>query len=71
MFTPTDLADLLECEHRSVLDQALAAGLPNAPKPDPGGDQLAVKHGQAHELAVLERLRASRPRWPRWPPARR
>jgi len=60
MFTPTDLADLLECEHRSVLDQALAAGLPNAPKPDPGGDQLAVKHGQAHELAVLERLRASR-----------
>jgi predicted RecB family nuclease len=59
MFTPTDLADLLECEHRSVLDQALAAGLPGAPRPDPGGDQLAVKHGQAHELAVLERLRAS------------
>jgi len=59
MFTPTDLADLLECEHRSVLDQALAAGLPGAPRPDAGGDQLAVKHGQAHELAVLERLRAS------------
>ncbi|QUQ67622.1 TM0106 family RecB-like putative nuclease [Kutzneria sp. CA-103260] len=59
MFTPTDLADLLECEHRSVLDQALTAGLPGAPRPDPGGDQLAVKHGQAHELAVLERLRAA------------
>ncbi|MFC0432414.1 TM0106 family RecB-like putative nuclease [Kutzneria buriramensis] len=60
MFTPTDLADLLECEHRSVLDQALSAGLPGAPRPDPGGDQLAVKHGQAHELAVLERLRSER-----------
>ncbi|AHH99448.1 TM0106 family RecB-like putative nuclease [Kutzneria viridogrisea] len=57
MFTPTDLADLLECGHRSVLDQARAAGLPGAPRPAAGADQLAVRHGQAHELAMLELFR--------------
>ncbi|SDC13304.1 TM0106 family RecB-like putative nuclease [Actinokineospora iranica] len=60
MFTPTDLADLLECEHRSVLNQAFAAGLPGAPRPDRGGDRLAVKHGRAHEQATLSRLRQER-----------
>ncbi|MEV6901179.1 TM0106 family RecB-like putative nuclease [Amycolatopsis sp. NPDC051372] len=58
MYTPSDLADLLECEHRSVLTQALAAGLPGAPRPGSGPDQLAVKHGRAHEEATLGRLRA-------------
>ncbi|MEQ0565467.1 TM0106 family RecB-like putative nuclease [Amycolatopsis sp. NEAU-NG30] len=33
MVTPADLADLLECEHRSLLNQAWAAGLPGAPRP--------------------------------------
>jgi uncharacterized protein len=61
MHTPSDLADLLECEHRSILNQALAAGLPGAPRPEPGGDQLAVKHGQAHEQATLETFRRERP----------
>jgi uncharacterized protein len=61
MHTPSDLADLLECEHRSILDQALAAGLPGAPKPEAGGDQLAAKHGQAHEQATLATFRAARP----------
>ncbi|KAA9158749.1 TM0106 family RecB-like putative nuclease [Amycolatopsis acidicola] len=61
MHTPSDLADLLECEHRSVLKQALAAGLPGAPRPEAGGDRLAVKHGQAHEEATLARLRERRP----------
>ncbi|HWD01560.1 MAG TPA: TM0106 family RecB-like putative nuclease [Amycolatopsis sp.] len=58
MYTPSDLADLLECEHRSVLTQALAAGLPGAPRPGSGPDQLAVKHGRAHEEATLGRLRS-------------
>ncbi|TVT28325.1 TM0106 family RecB-like putative nuclease, partial [Amycolatopsis rhizosphaerae] len=57
MYTPSDLADLLECEHRSILDQAAAAGLPGAPRPDGGPDQLAAKHGRAHEEATLTRLR--------------
>jgi predicted RecB family nuclease len=61
MHTPSDLADLLECEHRSILNQALAVGLPGAPRPEPGGDQLAVKHGQAHEQATLETFRRERP----------
>ncbi|WP_326565368.1 TM0106 family RecB-like putative nuclease [Amycolatopsis rhabdoformis] len=57
MYTPSDLADLLECEHRSVLNQALQAGLPGAPEPTGKPDQLAVKHGRAHEEATLTRLR--------------
>lgn len=57
MHTPSDLADLLECEHRSILKQALAAGLPGAPRPSSEPDRLAVKHGHAHEAAALERLR--------------
>ncbi|HKS49210.1 MAG TPA: TM0106 family RecB-like putative nuclease [Amycolatopsis sp.] len=60
MYTPSDLADLLECEHRGILDQALAAGLPGAPRPESGGDQLAIKHGRAHEEATLARLRDER-----------
>ncbi|MEV0705689.1 hypothetical protein AB0I53_48355 [Saccharopolyspora sp. NPDC050389] len=51
MHTPSDLADLLECEHRSILKQALAARLPGAPRPSSGPDRLAVKHGHAHEAA--------------------
>ncbi|OLR92475.1 TM0106 family RecB-like putative nuclease [Actinokineospora bangkokensis] len=57
MHTPSDLADLLDCDHRSVLTQAHRAGLPGAPAPQRGGDQLAAKHGQAHERATLGRLR--------------
>ncbi|QFU90929.1 TM0106 family RecB-like putative nuclease [Amycolatopsis sp. YIM 10] len=60
MYTPSDLADLLECEHRSVLKQALSAGLPGAPRPGSGADQLAVKHGRAHEEATLNRLRGEK-----------
>jgi predicted RecB family nuclease len=60
MHTPTDLADLLECDHRSVLNQALEAGLPGAPRPGSGPDRLAVKHGQAYERATLVRLRSER-----------
>lgn len=61
MHTPSDLADLLECEHRSILNQARAAGLPGAPKPEPGADQLAVRHGQAHEQATLATFQRARP----------
>jgi predicted RecB family nuclease len=61
MHTPSDLADLLECGHRSLLTRALAAGVPDAPHPDTAPDQLAVKHGRAHERATLDRLREQRP----------
>ncbi|MGX7828110.1 TM0106 family RecB-like putative nuclease [Actinokineospora sp. 24-640] len=60
MHTPSDLADLLECEHRSVLAQAHAAGLAGAPRPGAGPDRLAVKHGREHEQATLKRLRNER-----------
>jgi predicted RecB family nuclease len=60
MHTPSDLADLLECDHRSKLKQALAAGLPGAPRPGGGPDQLAVKHGQAFERTTLDRLKRER-----------
>ncbi|GAA4439428.1 TM0106 family RecB-like putative nuclease [Actinokineospora soli] len=52
----SDLADLLECEHRSILAQAHAAGLPDAPRPGAGPDQVTVKHGRAHEQATLARV---------------
>jgi predicted RecB family nuclease len=61
MHTPSDLADLLECEHRSILNQALAAGLPGTPRPEAGANQLAVKHGKAHEQATLAKFRYERP----------
>ncbi|UVS79655.1 TM0106 family RecB-like putative nuclease [Actinokineospora sp. UTMC 2448] len=56
MHTPSDLADLLECEHRSLLAQAHAAGLPGAPRPGAGPDRITVKHGRAHEHATLARV---------------
>ncbi|MGK3208878.1 TM0106 family RecB-like putative nuclease [Amycolatopsis sp. MEPSY49] len=55
MLTPADLADLLECEHRSVLNQASAAGLPGAPRPVP--DPAAGRRGRAAAQAMLARLR--------------
>src|SRR4051794_27591578 len=54
MVTPADLADLLECEHRSILVQALAADLPGAPRP---GEPDAPS-GRAAAEAVLARFRA-------------
>ncbi|RSM44685.1 TM0106 family RecB-like putative nuclease [Amycolatopsis balhimycina DSM 5908] len=54
MLTPADLADLLECEHRSILVQALAAGLPGAPRP---GEPDAPS-GRAVAEAILARFRA-------------
>ncbi|MBB4679018.1 TM0106 family RecB-like putative nuclease [Crossiella cryophila] len=55
--SPTDLVDLMECGHRSRLNQALALGLPGAPAPERGSEALVAKHGLAHEQAVLERLK--------------
>ncbi|MEV6824124.1 TM0106 family RecB-like putative nuclease [Amycolatopsis sp. NPDC051102] len=62
MVTPADLADLLECEHRSLLTQALAAGLPGAPRPEPGSHRTA----DAEDLALAakatqEALRSGAP----------
>lgn len=54
MHTPADLADLLECEHRSVLKQA--ADLPGAPRPVQ--DPAAGRRGRAAARVMLARLRA-------------
>ncbi|WP_173141748.1 TM0106 family RecB-like putative nuclease [Kibdelosporangium persicum] len=58
MISPGDLVDLLECEHRSVLDHALAMRLDGAPHLEEPQNLLVAKHGIAHEQAVLERLAA-------------
>ncbi|WP_439379798.1 TM0106 family RecB-like putative nuclease [Amycolatopsis lexingtonensis] len=59
MVTPADLADLLECEHRSLLHQAWAAGLPGAPRPadqDLPGDRAEPAPEEAE--ATREAIRA-------------
>ncbi|HEY3465002.1 MAG TPA: TM0106 family RecB-like putative nuclease [Amycolatopsis sp.] len=55
MDTADQLADLLECEHRSVLTQAFAAGLPGAPRP--ASDLSDDRRARAAAAAVLARLR--------------
>ncbi|WNV84121.1 TM0106 family RecB-like putative nuclease [Umezawaea sp. Da 62-37] len=57
VISPTDLVDLLECEHRSTLNHALAARIPGVPESDSTGATLITKHGLAHEQAALARLR--------------
>ncbi|HWO60454.1 MAG TPA: TM0106 family RecB-like putative nuclease, partial [Umezawaea sp.] len=57
VISPTDLVDLLECEHRSALNHAIAARLPGVPTPDSSGATLITKHGVAHEQAALARFR--------------
>ncbi|WP_199442706.1 TM0106 family RecB-like putative nuclease [Umezawaea beigongshangensis] len=59
VLSPTDLVDLLECEHRSALNHAVAARLPGAPVVTASHDPLITAHGAAHEAAVLESLRAT------------
>ncbi|WP_285742871.1 bifunctional RecB family nuclease/DEAD/DEAH box helicase [Lentzea sp. NBRC 105346] len=58
VISPTDLVDLLECEHRSTLTHALAAKVPGAPEPGSKPDAVVVKHGVQHELNALERFKA-------------
>ncbi|TDQ44176.1 TM0106 family RecB-like putative nuclease [Actinorugispora endophytica] len=55
--SPTDLVDAMECEHRSALRSALAAGVDGAPAPA-AVDPLVASSGAAHERAELERLTA-------------
>ena len=57
IYSPSDLVDLLDCELRSMLTQAHRAAVGNAPAPTNSADRLASTHGQAHEAAVLARLR--------------
>ncbi|MEU4251607.1 ATPase, partial [Amycolatopsis sp. NPDC026612] len=57
MVTPADLADLLDCEHRSILTQALAAGLPGAPRPGPGEPESRRRRATA--AAMLARFRGA------------
>ncbi|WP_017555883.1 TM0106 family RecB-like putative nuclease [Nocardiopsis baichengensis] len=57
VISPTDLVDAMECDHRSALKAALAAGAPGAPAPA-DIDPLIARQGHEHERAELERLRA-------------
>ncbi|TWP51076.1 TM0106 family RecB-like putative nuclease [Lentzea tibetensis] len=59
MVSPTDLVDLLECEHRSALTHALACNVPDAPRPGSRPDAVVTKHGVQHEQNVLEQLKAT------------
>ncbi|MFC7326983.1 TM0106 family RecB-like putative nuclease [Marinactinospora rubrisoli] len=56
VISPTDLVDAMECDHRSALKAALAAGVPGAPAPT-DIDPLIAQQGAAHERAELQRLR--------------
>jgi predicted RecB family nuclease len=56
VISPGDLVDLLECDHRSVLHQALSARLEGAPRPEEPQNLLVAKHGLAHEQATLAKL---------------
>ncbi|WP_290062272.1 TM0106 family RecB-like putative nuclease [Amycolatopsis solani] len=63
MVTPADLADLLECEHRSLLHQAWAAGLPGAPRPaDPAAPSQPEPGSEAE--ATRQAIRAGTPTIP-------
>ncbi|PSK98842.1 uncharacterized protein CLV63_10466 [Murinocardiopsis flavida] len=55
VISPTDLVDTMECDHRSALKTALAAGVEGAPAPA-DIDPLVARQGDAHERAELERL---------------
>ena len=55
--SPSDLVDLLECEHRSALRRALAFGLPDAPRPTGAISGVVAEHGLAHEQAALAHFR--------------
>ncbi|UOX92110.1 TM0106 family RecB-like putative nuclease [Amycolatopsis sp. FBCC-B4732] len=64
MVTPADLADLLECEHRSLLHQAWAAGLPGAPRP--ADTAVPGRRPEAAEAEATEAaIRAGAPEIPR------
>jgi predicted RecB family nuclease len=56
VISPADLVDLLECDHRGVLDHALSAKIDGAPQPEQSQNLLVAKHGLAHEQATLTRL---------------
>ncbi|MFC4562297.1 TM0106 family RecB-like putative nuclease [Nocardiopsis mangrovi] len=57
VISPTDLVDVMQCDHRSALKTALADSVPGAPAPG-DIDPLVAQHGEAHERAELDRLRA-------------
>lgn len=54
-----DAVDALECAHRIMLKLAHVARLDGAPVPDGGPDTLVAAHGTAHEVRVVEQLRAT------------
>lgn len=56
VISPGDLVDLLECEHRGLLDRAIAADIEGAPTPEEPQNLLVARHGLAHEQATLARL---------------
>lgn len=56
--TPTELANFLECNHRTVLDRAVRAGTLERPGENQIERELLRRRGDAHEKAVLAHYRA-------------
>jgi len=57
-FTPTELSNFLECEHRSVLDRLARAGKLERPGHTEVERELLALRGHAHEEAVLGHYRS-------------
>ena len=57
--TPTELANFLECNHRTVLDRLVRAGKLERPGQNEIERQLLSLRGDAHEKSVLSHYRAA------------
>ncbi len=60
LLSASDLSAYLGCQHRTQLDRRAAAGLLEAPPPDPMLAVMRVR-GLAHEQAYIEHLQRERP----------
>ncbi len=58
VFSATDLVGYLACEHLTVLERSLLAGLVDRPHRDDRELEIIRKRGFAHEARYLEELRA-------------
>jgi uncharacterized protein len=58
ILSPSDLSAFLACGHRSQLDRLVAEGQLDRPVRDDPELEILRRHGDAHELRELERLRA-------------
>ena len=59
VLSPSDLANFLTCRHRAGLDLAAVKGKLTKPTYDDPYATMLREHGEAHELAYVESLRAA------------